>query len=246
MATPGMSGTFAVPARPPTLGQRFKKFWERPDDFLIDAGKAGELLIARVRLGATLVLLIIPLFNLALASGQRQREQHLTGLIITLFAVAVAALVYIMVARDRRQRWLPLATSCLDVSLISTALMLYGFTIDPLQAVNSLVTFDTYFLAIAATCLRYDRRVALAAGALAVVQYLVIVLTVDSVGGLSQGLGDAAQFGRFSWSDQISRMINLGLATVLAVFIVRAMQRQRELSTADPLTGVFNRRFFDD
>jgi diguanylate cyclase (GGDEF)-like protein len=30
------------------------------------------------------------------------------------------------------------------------------------------------------------------------------------------------------------------------VYVVGGIQRQRELSNADPLTGVFNRRFFDD
>ena len=35
-------------------------------------------------------------------------------------------------------------------------------------------------------------------------------------------------------------------ATALNVYVVRGIQKQRELSNADPLTGLFNRRFFDD
>ena len=122
-----------------------------------------------------LVLLMIPLLNLALGSAA-ERDTHLTGFFVTLFGTAVAVLVYLLVARDRRQRWLGVATSTLDVTLISFALLSFGFTIDPLQSVNSLVTFDLYFLAIAGACLRYDRRVALLAGSVAVVQYLIIVL----------------------------------------------------------------------
>ncbi len=236
------SGTFPVPA-PRTLGQRFRAFWHRPDDFLIDAGKAGELVIARIRLAVTLILLLIPLGNLATAPAA-ERDTHLTGLLVTVFAVGIATLVYLLVARDRRQAWLPLATSVLDVTLISAALLMFGFRVDPLQSVNSLVTFDTYFLAIAATCLRYDRRVALLAGMTAVVQYAIIVGIVAAT--LDPDGGDTTRYGQFGWSDQISRMINLGLATVIAVFIVRAMQQQRELSTSDALTGVLNRRFFDD
>jgi diguanylate cyclase (GGDEF)-like protein len=243
MATTRRSGSFAAPT-PPTLATRFRRLWEPPDAFLVDAGKAGELLIAKIRLGVTLLLLLIPLTNYAIAPRD-EREQHLTGFFITLFAVAIAALVYMMVARDRRQRWLPLATSVLDVSLISFALLIYGFNVSPLQAVNSLVTFDTYFLAIAATCLRYDRRVTLVAGGVAVAEYLVIILTMVNLGATAP-LEDSFRYGQFTWSDQISRMINLALATAVAAYIVRAMQRQRELSTADPLTGVFNRRFFDD
>lgn len=242
MATRRPSGTFPVPV-PRTFGQRFRAFWHRPDDFLIDAGKAGELVIARIRLAVTLILLLIPLGNLATAP-LAERETHLTGLLVTVFAVGIAVLVYLLVARDRRQAWLPLATSVLDVTLISTALLIFGFRVDPLQSVNSLVTFDTYFLAIAATCLRYDRRVALLAGMTAVLQYAIIVGIVAAT--LGPDSGDTARYGQFGWSDQISRMINLSLATAIAVYIVRAMQRQRELSTSDSLTGVFNRRFFDD
>ena len=178
MGTPRVSGSFPVPA--PNLAQRARRFWDPPDDFLLDAGKAGELLIARIRLGVLLVLLMIPLVNLALGPAS-ERETHITGFFVTLFATAIAVLVYLVVARDRRQRWLPLATSTLDVTLISFALLSFAFTIDPLQSVNSLVTFDTYFLAIAGACLRYDRRVALLAGGVAVIQYLVIVLIVAAL-----------------------------------------------------------------
>ncbi|MGE0440656.1 MAG: GGDEF domain-containing protein [Gemmatimonadales bacterium] len=241
MTRPRESGAFGA-LNPPTRIQRLKAFFARPDDFLIDAGKAGELLIAKIRLGLTLLLMTIPLGSLALAPAA-EREQHLTGFFITLFAVAVAALVYLMVARDRRQRWLPTATSIMDVALITFALLIYALTVDPLQAVNSLVTFDTYFLAIAATCLRYDRRVALVAGLAAIVFYGGIILLVGA--GLG-GLGDTTRYGQFLWSDQVSRLVNLAVATAVAVYIVQSMQRQRELSTADPLTGIFNRRFFDD
>lgn len=236
------SGTFPAPPRR-TLGARFRAFWHRPDDFLIDAGKAGEMVIARIRIAITLILLLIPLGNLAV-SPPAERETHITGLLITVLAVGVAVLLYLLVARDRRQAWLPLATSVLDITLISTALLLFGFRVDPLQSVNSLVTFDTYFLAIAATCLRYDRRVALLAGMVAVVEYAGIVLYVALTAGTAGG--DPSRYGQFVWSDQISRMVNLALATAIAVYIVRAMQKQRELSTSDALTGVFNRRFFDD
>ena len=236
------SGTFAAPV-PLTLYQRFRRFWGPPDEFLADAGKAGELVIARIRLAITLLLLLIPLGNLAL-SRREERETHVTGLLITVLAVGISALVYLLVVRDRRQRWLPLATSLLDVTLISSALVMFGFRVDPLQSVNSLVTFDTYFLAIAGTCLRYDRRVALLAGMTAVLQYAGIVVIVAIT--LGPGGGDTARYGQFVWSDQISRMMNLSLATGIAIYIVRAMQKQRELSTSDSLTGAFNRRFFDD
>lgn len=62
MPTPRVSGSFPVPVVL-TLAQRIRRFWDPPDDFLLDAGKAGELLIARIRLGVLLGLLMIPLSN---------------------------------------------------------------------------------------------------------------------------------------------------------------------------------------
>ncbi|MBK6458223.1 MAG: GGDEF domain-containing protein [Gemmatimonadetes bacterium] len=59
-------------------------------------------------------------------------------------------------------------------------------------------------------------------------------------------VGGASIYGRFQWADQFSRVILLGCATTLNVFIVDGIQQQRKLSNADALTGVFNRRFFDD
>ena len=220
-------------------------FWQPPDRFLIDAGKQGELLIAKIRFALTLLLLLVPVANLVLAPVA-EREQHVTGFFITASAVAVAALVYLVVSRDRRQNWLPLATSVLDVTLVSGALAAFAFRSDPLQVVNSKVTFDTYFIAIGATCLRYDRRVSLVAGLIAMAEYALVIGLVAMAFDLHTGSGIASPYGRLQWSDQVSRLILLATATGLAVYIVRGMQRQRELSTADPLTGIFNRRFFDD
>jgi two-component system, cell cycle response regulator len=128
-----------------------RHFWEAPDQFLLDAGKHGEMLIAKIRIGLTLLLLAIPIANLVLAVPE-EREQHRTGFWITFMAFGLSVLVYLMVARDRRERWLPIATSLFDVSLISFALFVYAFIGDPHQVVNSKITFDTYFIALTGTC----------------------------------------------------------------------------------------------
>ena len=237
------SGQYAIQSGRRGWVERVRRFWQPPDEFLLDAGKAAELLIARIRLALTALLLLVPLLNLIVAP-RSQRAQHLTGFSITLAAVVVAALVFLMVRRDRRQRWLPAATTFIDVSLISTALVIYAVIANPLQAVNSKVTFDVYFLALGATCLRFDARLALMGGALAIAEYLTIVLYVTGRYDLAGASAGSAEV--FSWGDQIGRIIQLATATALNVYIVRGMQRQRRLSTSDPLTGLFNRGFFDD
>lgn len=227
-----------------TEGSALRGFWEPPDQFLIDAGKQGELLIAKIRIGLTLLLLAIPVANLILAIDE-ERQQHIAGFWITFTAFALSLAVYLMVVRDRRERWLPMMTSLFDVSLISFALFVYTFIGDPHQVVNSKITFDTYFIALAGTCLRFDKRVALIAGLMTMAQFVGIILFVHANFPLDT-VGGASPYGRFAWSEQVSRLILLAAATALNVYIVGGIQQQRELSNSDPLTGLFNRRFFDD
>ncbi len=220
------------------------RFWDTPEQFLLDAGKEGELLIARVRVALTVVLLLIPIANLLWAAAD-EREQHVVGLLITLVACALSLGVYFLVTRDRRQPWLPLATSSLDISIVTLAQVAYAFVSDPQVVVNSKITFDVYFLALAGTCLRYDKRVALVAGLLAMAQFAGTIWWVAATFDLNTVSG-IAMYGRFQWSEQISRLVLLSAATLLNVYIVHGIQKQKKLSNADALTGVFNRRFFDD
>jgi diguanylate cyclase (GGDEF)-like protein len=220
------------------------RFWEAPEQFLLDAGKDGELLIARIRVALTGALLLVPVANLLLAS-EKERGQHLAGFAVTFAACLLSVGVYVMVSRDRRQPWLPLATSFFDVSLITLAQLIFAFVQDPLVVANSKVTFDTYFIALAGTCLRYDKRVALLAGLMAMAQFTGTIAFVSLHFPLDE-IARTSPYGRFQWSDQVSRLVLLGTATALNVYIVHGIQQQRKLSTADPLTGTFNRRFFDD
>src|SRR5687768_4621403 len=134
-------------------------------------------MIAQVRLGLTTVLLSVPLVNL-LVSASGERGSHLAGLALTGVAVAITVIAYRMVQKGQREQWLPLATSLMDVSLVSLALLTWSLVGDPHRAVNSKVTFELYFLAIGATCLRYDLRVTVITGFVAMLEYAVVLLVV--------------------------------------------------------------------
>ncbi|MBM4188436.1 MAG: GGDEF domain-containing protein [Gemmatimonadetes bacterium] len=217
--------------------------FEPPDEFLVDAGKHGEILVARIRISVVMVLMLVPLASLVLDPAA-ERSQHLIGLLITVVALLGSVLVYLTALRDRRQPWLPFVTTVFDVSLISFALLVYAYRVAPHEAVNSLVTFPTYFLALGATCLRFDPRISVFAGLVAISQYLAVVFLVTLTTDLTPSL--ERPHAPFQWGDQVARLVLLGAATALNTHIVRGMQRQRRLSTSDPLTGIFNRRFFDD
>jgi two-component system cell cycle response regulator len=250
MDSPGRRQRAEIPldviqARLKETRARLVEMWAEPDAYLLDAGTSAELLIARVRLTLTVVLLAVPVVNLTI-SRPEERLTHLTGLGVTLFAVLIALVAYQVVQQGHRQPWLPLATSLMDVTLVSSALVGFSLIGDPHQAVNSKVTFETYFLAIAATCLRYDVRVSIIAGGVAILEYIAVIVLVTTLHDLDSPLYSPWVYGRFFWSDQVSRVILLGLHTALCTGIVVRLQKHRRLSNSDRLTGLFNRAYFED
>lgn len=215
---------------------------QSPDPLLVDAGAQGEVLVARIRLLLIGILLLVPLLSIEYSTP----EESLIGLGITLSAMLIAVSIYLLVKRDFYRPWLGFATSLLDVSLVSGALALFLVLEQPHTAVNSRVLFEAYFIAIGATSLRYDVRVCLTAGLLAMAQYLGIVVFAAGHWDLNDPAFAPFRYGMFDWGTQISRLIILFVASLLAVVLVLRSQVLRRLSTSDRLTGLLNRGYFDD
>jgi diguanylate cyclase (GGDEF)-like protein len=221
----------------------WRRLWRRPDGVLADAGRQSELVVARVRVAVTALLLLVPLANLML---QPTLPEHRIGFGVTLAALLSTIVVHGAVRRDRRPHWLGLASTTFDVSLVSLALLTYTLTGQPLVSVNSRVAFEVYFLAIAATCLRYDVRLCILAGVLSVVQYLAIIVLAITAYDLSAFPDQIAAYGNFDWGSEISRLLLLGIAAALSSVIVLRARDLRRLSALDRMTGIFNRGHFDE
>jgi diguanylate cyclase (GGDEF)-like protein len=132
----------------------------------------------------------------------------------------------------------PFFTSIFDVTVISAISLGYLIAGRADTALNSRLLFPVYFLAIGATCLRYDVRICIITGLTAMAQYAVFaVLGTDSVSP------NALQI---SWGDHAGRLMFLAAATGLACVVVDRVQRLRMLSTQDGLTGLYNRAYFDE
>lgn len=222
--------------------------WRRvvqpPDPLQMDAGAEGELLVARVRTVLILLLLPIPIINLALDPANRMAG--LVGLAAGLVGFGLAVGAQLLLRGNFYRPWLGLATSLLDVSCVSMALAAFLTAGQPLTTVNSRLLFEVYFVAVGATALRYDTRICLAAGGLAMTQYLALVLTAHYRFDLADPALDQYGYGAFDWATQVSRLVLLGVATLLAVAIVLRSQRLRGQSRIDRLTGLPNRSYFDE
>src|ERR1700742_4184402 len=109
--------------------------WSRPDPVLAEAGAAGEMFVAKIRLGLAAVLLLIPLINAVFFPNGS--KENLIGLGLTCGVFCLSALVYWLVSREYNPWWLSFASSSFDVTLVSTALALFFLLDQPHTAVNS-------------------------------------------------------------------------------------------------------------
>jgi len=218
------------------------RLWERPDPALAAAGIEGETVVARVRVLVMALLLIAPIYNLV---QDPTLPMYRTGFAVTAAANLIALVIWWYVERRTWQPWIGFASSSFDVTVVSLGLLSFFLVASPLVALNSKVTFEMYFLAILATSLRYDARICIVAGALAVAQYG----GMWAAGVQGFDLHDpayVAEAGPYLPVDLATRLLLLGIATLVAVTIVRRAQRLLYLAARDRLTGVFNRGHFDN
>jgi diguanylate cyclase (GGDEF)-like protein len=211
---------------------------------LAEAGVAGELFVAKIRTGLAGVLLLIPAMDLSFFPGDTR--ETLVGLGLTSGIFLLSVIVYWLVSREYNPSWLSFATSSFDVTLVSGALTVFFFQNQPHTAVNSKVIFEGYFLAISATCLRYDKRVCISAGLLALAEYAAIVVFAATHWDLNSSAFAPYPYGMFGWSAQISRLIILLTASALSLSLVIRSHKLLQLATIDALTGLFNRGHVDD
>ena len=226
----------------PGNGPWWRRIWEPVHDDLLDAGASGEMLVARIRLAIAAAATLVPLSRLVMEPTE---VQHWAGLGVLLIVSGLALGMMALARRDLYRPWYGIVTSALDVTLVSAALVVLVLTDHPLMAANSRVVYEFYFIALAAACLRYDPRVVMVAGGLAIAEYAAVSALAEAHLHRAPA-GAATQFGEFSWGVQISRLILLAIATAVSWTIVARTRRLRRLSTTDRLTDLHNRAHFLD
>src|SRR5215813_877489 len=140
------------------LRNYLRSLWTSPDPVLAEAGVAGELLVAKIRLALATLLLCIPVIN-SLFFFPVDTKEGLIGLSLAAGTFLAAATMYMLISRSFNPPWLGFASSSFDVTLITAALGTFLLVNQPHTAVNSKVVFEGYFLGIGSTSLRYDKRI---------------------------------------------------------------------------------------
>ncbi len=219
-------------------------FWSRPDPLLAEAGAAGELLVARVRIVLACLLLSIPVIDTVFFDFDK--KEGMVGLSLTGGTLLLSLFVFFLVSRDYHAAWVSFVTSAFDVSLVSGALVVFLLLDRPHTAVNSKVVFEGYFLAIGGTSLRYDKRICVIAGLLAFGEYLGIVYFAATHWDLNNASYAPFVYGVFNWSNEISRLVIMLTASVLSLALVARSQKLLQMATTDPLTGLHNRGYIDE
>lgn len=231
---------------PPPAPRRVRLFrWltAPPDEALADAARDGELIVARVRTWLTLLLTLIPLISLVL---EPSALQHYVGLAVAMTAVLVAVVLERVLQRGGYRPNISFVSAIIDVSLVTFGLLTFWFIGHPIVTTNSRVIFEAYFIAIGASALRYDTRVTVAAGLVAIGEYALLSFLTWLVHRGPALLVGAEEYGVFSPSTQVSRVIMLIAMTATSLAIVGRSQRLRRQSTSDRLTGLFNRLYAED
>ncbi|MCF7222563.1 GGDEF domain-containing protein [Marilutibacter chinensis] len=208
----------------------------RPDEIMLEIGASGELAVARLRAVIAGVLLLLPLANMLAGGSIDENLIGLAGAVI----INILAQVWLALSRRRRHyRWLPFVTTVFDVSVATLVLVLLASHHLP-AALNSLIVWCGYLLAILLTALRSDGRVTLLAGATAMVQYGLLILAVFAVAKSPEEL-ISIDYGTVTAASQWQRLILLAVATVITAMVVYRMQQLVQMSGTDGLTGLPNR-----
>ncbi len=216
-------------AAPSMLLRLRRGLWPPVDPALVDAGREGELAVARTRIAIVVLLALNPAAALIRSPAQTPAA---LALVIEILFIALALTVLQLARRHPPLSWLGFASVALDISFVSfyhATVSIGGFA---LIALTSGAAFALYLLAILATSLRNDGRVATFAGLLAAAEWIALLHffndnSVDMMG-------------------EIEELAIIAAATMLARIIASRARGLRASSIRDNLTGLLNRAHFEE
>ncbi len=206
------------------------------DPALVRARQSSERLLATVRL-AIIALLVAT--NTIVLSWMGQLQGKTLAMSVAILAYGLALF---LIPKRVTGAWLPWFTSALDVLCATAVLVLLVAMKMPIAAINNRVTFETYFVAVTISALRFDWRLSAFTAALSVAGYL----GVTAYAALRYDLFDfqSVQMGSFVPVQFANRLVVLIGNGVAAVAVARWARYLRLMVGTDQLTGLLQRRPF--
>lgn len=216
-----------------------------PEPCLREAAWRNEVVVAQIRLVVLALMCVVPIIEILGAPGT---VDSWFGLVLALAALGLGVVVHVAARHGSVRSRLGLYSSMLDVTMVSLGLAFFLLVERPLTATNSFIIFPVYLLAIAATSLRYDPRICLIAGVVAMAEYALILRIA-----LGQGVADpvlmAQQMlihGEFNFGSQLNRILLVLAASFVAAVSVARARDLLSRSARDPLTCLLNRAAFSE
>jgi len=158
-----------------------------------------------------------------------------------LVAAPLAVGIHLRVRRVDYRWAIGFATSVADVLLVTGCLLALLLKGQPELALENPVAYPMLFIALSATSMRLDHRACTVAGAVAVSAYLLLVALAFAGPG-----GSFTRTGAFTLGDQVARVLMLAAMGFIGTIVNLRMQKPHILSANDGLTGIMNRRAFEE
>ena len=207
-----------------------RSIWPPVDPALVDAGREGELAVARTRIAIVGLMALNPALLFL-----RQPDQIAASLtlVVNLLFLALAVTILQLARRHPPVAWLGFAAAAFDVSVVSFYhVTVFVGAVPPVAVSSERVAFALYLLAILATSLRNDGRVATFAGLLAASEWLVVTRLFNGTDVDMMAV--------------VEELIIIAAATMLARIIASRARGLRLSSIRDNLTGLLNRAHFEE
>lgn len=225
---------------PPAKRLRYL-LWPPHEPELDDAGRAGEVMIAKARL-LVFTLLIPPSIVTCVRSPSDP-----AGWLSLMMAFICIVIGWFVLRRARRgdvTQALQKASALLDITLISGYHVLLFVAGEISMVLDSRVTFSLYLIAIVGAALRYDGQLVRIAGLAAAIQYMAIVAWAGPAGRVNAYANNF--YGDPSLAGQGEELFMFLMITVLCSILVERARELRLSGIRDPLTKLPNRSYFAD
>ena len=213
-----------------------RDFFEPPDPALVQAGAGGERLVAWTRLGFWLVVGLAPLFGV-LAQGLDAPLEVLISAVGIAVAIAYSLAVLLSLRDGLPHPRTGFVTGTIDLTIIIGTLFIIAAAGRAEVVLHSQAAWAVILLVIMTSCLRFDTRVCLYMGVLAIAEFALLLATLVWV--------HEVPFTTYDLLIQAARLLLMLAAAALAMGIVNRSRSLMRASGFDPLTGLATRAYFN-